>query len=93
MSGGAAAVSGVPEKSLLLKVDGIPVTAAEQVSQIQEKKWRVKYTVLTGEVSGVREYEQEQVFTVLLKDGKSGVVISTFPRRLRIRDQAAKTFT
>ena len=80
LSGGAAAVAGVPEKSLLLKVDGIPVTAAEQVAQIQAKKWRVKYTVLAGEGKGTEE--KEQVFTILLKDGKAGVAISTFPRRL-----------
>lgn len=86
MSGGAAAMAGVPEQSLLLKVDGIPVTAAEQVGQIQEKKWRVKYTVLTGSIDAIRGRDtssaKEQVFSITLKDGKSGVVISTFPRQL-----------
>lgn len=71
LSGGAAAVAGVPEQSILLKVDGIPVTAAEQVGEIQAKKRHVTYTIRTGET-----------YTLTLKDGKAGVVISTYPREL-----------
>lgn len=78
LSGGAAAVAGVPEQSVLLKVDGIPVTAAEQVGEIQAKKRHVKYTVRTGE----EESAKEQIYTLTLKDGKAGVVISTYPREL-----------
>ncbi|MDD5103463.1 MAG: M50 family metallopeptidase [Candidatus Peribacteraceae bacterium] len=78
MSGEPAAIAGVPEKSVLLKVNDIPVTLAEQVGQMQEGKRRVLYTVLVGE----GEQAQEQKYTVALKDGKSGVVISTFPRTL-----------
>lgn len=78
LSGEPAAVAGVPEKSLLLKVNDTPITLAEQVAQAQEGKRRVTYTVRTGE----GEQAAEQVFTVSLKDGKSGVVISTFPRHL-----------
>jgi regulator of sigma E protease len=86
LGGGSAAAAGVPEKSLLLKVDGIPVTAAEQVGQIQAKKWKVTYTVLVGplETAHGRDWSaaREQTYTVMLKDGKAGVVITTFPRRL-----------
>ncbi|HBH20422.1 MAG TPA: hypothetical protein DEB30_02815 [Candidatus Peribacter riflensis] len=78
LSGGPAAVAGVPAESILLSVDGTSVVAAEQVSKMQEKKRRVVYTVLVGE----GEAAQEQKFTVTLKEGKAGVVISTFPRSL-----------
>jgi len=78
LSGEPAAVAGVPEKSVLLKVNDIPVTLAEQVGQIQESKRRVLYTVLVGEGADAKE----QSFTVTLKEGRSGVVISTFPRVL-----------
>ncbi|MDD4287361.1 MAG: M50 family metallopeptidase [Candidatus Peribacteraceae bacterium] len=78
MSGEPAAIAGVPEKSVLLRVNDIPITLAEQVGQIQQGKRRVLYTVLVGE----GEKSKEQKFTVTLKDGKSGVVISTFPRKL-----------
>lgn len=78
LSGESAAIAGVPEKSVLIKVNDIPITLAEQVGEIQQEKRRVVYTVLVGE----GEATQEQKFTVTLKDGKSGVVISTFPRTL-----------
>ncbi len=78
LSGEPAAIAGVPEKSVLLAVNDTPITLAEQVSQIQENKRRVVYTVLVGE----GEQANEQTYTVALKEGKSGVVISTFPREL-----------
>lgn len=78
LSGSPAAVAGIPEQSLLLAVDGEPVTAAEQVALLQEKKWRVRYTVQTGD----GDQAKETVTSVLLKDGKSGVVIQTVPRKL-----------
>ncbi|MDD5041339.1 MAG: M50 family metallopeptidase [Candidatus Peribacteraceae bacterium] len=78
VSGEPAAIAGVPEKSVLLKVNDTPITLAEQVGQTQQGKRRVAYTVLVGEGADAKE----QQYTVTLKDGKSGVVISTFPRKL-----------
>ncbi|MEI8230074.1 MAG: M50 family metallopeptidase [Candidatus Peregrinibacteria bacterium] len=76
-SGGTAAAVGVPDKSILLKVDGTSVTTADQVAPLQVGKQRVQYTVLVGKGAGT-----EQVFSLPLKEGKSGVVISTIPRTL-----------
>lgn len=78
LSGEPAAIAGVPEKSVLLKVNDQAVTLAEQVSQLQQGKRRAVYTVLVGEGKDAKE----QQYTVALKDGKSGVVISTFPREV-----------
>ncbi len=78
LSGEPAAIAGVPEKSVLLKVNDQAVTLAEQVAEIQQHKHRVIYTVLVGE----GEAAKEQKYSVALEDGKSGVVISTFPLKL-----------
>lgn len=78
LSGGPAAIAGVPEQSILLKVNDTPITLAEQVAEAQQGRRRVRYTVLVGE----GEEATEQAFTVTLQDGKSAVVISTFPRHL-----------
>lgn len=78
LSGEPAAIAGVPESSVLLKVNDTAVTLAEQVAEAQKDKRRVIYTVLVGEGDAA----QERQFTVQLKDGKSGVVIQTFPRTL-----------
>lgn len=78
LSGEPAAIAGVPEKSVLLKVNDQAVTLAEQVAEAQLNRSRVIYTVLIGE----GEDAQEQRYTVALKDGKSGVVIQTFPLKL-----------
>jgi regulator of sigma E protease len=78
MSGESAAIAGVPEKSVLLKVDATPITRAEDVGPLQVGKKRVTYTVLTGKNGTAKE----QIFTILLKDGKAGVGLSTFPRHL-----------
>jgi regulator of sigma E protease len=77
VSGEGAAVAGIPEKSILLRVDGTPVTRAEEVAPLQEGKDRVTYTVLSP-AEGVGE----RTFTVTLKDGRAGVGVATFPREL-----------
>lgn len=76
-SGSPAAKVGVPEQSILLAVDGVSVTTADEVMPLQAGKSRVIYTVLAGKDSAKRE-----TFTVALKDGKAGVALSTFPREL-----------
>ncbi|MDD5469871.1 MAG: M50 family metallopeptidase [Candidatus Peribacteraceae bacterium] len=77
LSGGGAAKVGVPEESILARIDGEPVLMPEDVMRMQEGKWRVQYTVLTGE-----GYVEEQTFNVVLADGEAGVSVSLFPLRL-----------
>ncbi len=77
LSGGEAAKAGVPPRSILASVDGTAVTSPDQVSQMQKGKWRVTYTVLAGE-----GFSEEKSFTIVLADGKSGVVLQPFPREL-----------
>ena len=77
LSGGNAAKVGVPERSILVSVNGQPVTSAEQVSEFQVGKKRVQYVVKTGE-----DFKTEQTFDVQLTDGKTGVSLRPFPLEL-----------
>jgi regulator of sigma E protease len=77
VSGGSAARAGVPEKSILTKIDDVAIERPEQVQEIQEGKRRVIYKVLTGE-----GFTEEHAYQIDLEDGKSGVLISLFPRQL-----------
>ena len=77
LSGGGAAKVGVPDGSILAKIDGEPVLTPMDVMRMQEGKWRVQYTVLTGE-----DFTEEQMFNVVLVDGEAGVSVALFPRRL-----------
>ena len=83
VSGGTAAQVGVPEMSVLVRVDGIPVIDPTDVQRIQEGKRRVTYELLTGE-----NLSEELNITVPLKDGKSGVLIALFPRTLSSPDRS-----
>ncbi|MFA7681455.1 MAG: M50 family metallopeptidase [Candidatus Peribacteraceae bacterium] len=76
-SGAGAAKVGVPPKSLLTAVDGVPVTTPEDVPALQEDKWRVTYTVLTGE-----KWDVEEEYKVVLDEGKAGIALVLFPREL-----------
>ncbi|MDA1208626.1 MAG: site-2 protease family protein [bacterium] len=74
ISGGGAAKVGVPEKSLLISVDGTPVQETLDVQEIQAGKTLVTYVVKTGE-----GFIEEETFRVTLDEGKSGVLISLLP--------------
>ncbi len=78
VSGGGAASVGVPEGSLLTKVDGEEITRPEQVSLLQTGKRQVIYTVLTAP-----EYTEERTFTVPLSpQGEAGIVMALVPLQL-----------
>ena len=72
MSGGAAAKVGVPPKSILKAIDGVEITKPTEVVPLQEEKWRVTYTLLTGE-----EFDSEETYRVVLQEGKTGVVLTS----------------
>ena len=77
ISGESAAKAGVPKESVLSTVDGVPVTIPEDVVAAQEGKRVVQYTVKSGE-----GLETEENFTVRLKDGKAGIVLTPYPIKL-----------
>ncbi|PIQ75692.1 hypothetical protein COV83_06705 [Candidatus Peregrinibacteria bacterium CG11_big_fil_rev_8_21_14_0_20_49_14] len=86
VSGGTAAKIGVPERSILLAVDDIPVIDPSDVQRIQDGKKRVKYTMLSGD-----GFSEEITMTVPLDEGKSGVLISAYPRNLSSPKRHAST--
>ena len=86
VSGGAAAQAGVPEKSVLVRVDGIPIIDPADVQRIQEGKRRVTYELLTGE-----GFSEEVMMTIALEEGKSGILISLFPHTLSSPDRSLWT--
>ncbi|MDD5623914.1 MAG: M50 family metallopeptidase [Candidatus Peribacteraceae bacterium] len=77
LSGGSAAKAGVPERSILASIDGQALAEADEVASLQEGKRRVTYEVLTG-----TGFLTKQTFTLTLEDGKSGVVVTTYPRHV-----------
>ncbi len=84
VSGEGAAQVGVPAESILTAVDGTPVTRVEEVLPQQAGKRSVRYTVLAGD-----DFSEERTFTVPLADGKAGVVLTPFPRRISSPSRAA----
>ena len=86
VSGGTAAKTGVPEKSVLLRVDGIPIIDPADVMHIQAGKKRVTYDLLIGE-----DFSEEVSMTVPLEDGKSGILVALFPRTLSSPDRTLWT--
>jgi len=74
VSGESAAKVGVPSRSHLVAIDGVPVTMPEEVVELQKGKNRVNYTVRTGE-----GWVEEQNYSVSLVNGKAGVDIILFP--------------
>ncbi|MDP7247555.1 MAG: M50 family metallopeptidase [Candidatus Peribacteraceae bacterium] len=77
ISGDSAAKVGVPKESILSAVDGVPVTVPNDVVSAQEGKRVVTYTIKSGE-----GFETEKDFTIRLKDGKAGIVLTPFPIKL-----------
>ncbi len=75
VSGGGAAKVGVPKDTLLLAVDGETVERPEDVSRLQEGKWRVTYLIRDKQ-------KEEREYRVLLDEGKAGVVLTAFPVEL-----------
>jgi regulator of sigma E protease len=74
---GGAARAGVPPQSLLIKVDGKPVSDPTEVATLQVGKSRVSYTVLTG-----KDYSETKTFTVPVSKGRTGVALRTYIRNL-----------
>ncbi|MBI3332178.1 site-2 protease family protein [Candidatus Peregrinibacteria bacterium] len=77
ISGAGAAKVGVPARSILLSVDGTPVTLPTEVTALQKGKRSVRYTILTGD-----ELAEKKTFTVPLTEEKAGVSLRPFPREL-----------
>lgn len=86
VSGGTAAQVGVPERSILVSVDGIPVVDPAEVQRIQEGKRKVTYELLTGE-----KFSEKVTMSIPLAEGKSGVLISVYPRQLSSPDRSLWT--
>lgn len=78
IDGGGAARAGVPENSILIAVDGEPVSRPDDVVSRQEGKSSVRYTVREGP----RWDGALKEFTVKLDDGKAGVALMPVPREL-----------
>lgn len=86
ISGGSAARVGVPEHSVLLRVDGIPIIDPADVMHIQTGKRRVTYELLVGD-----EFSEEVTMEIPLEDGKSGILVGLFPRTLSSPDRSLWT--
>ncbi|MBM3231665.1 site-2 protease family protein, partial [Candidatus Peregrinibacteria bacterium] len=80
MSSGGAAKAGIPAKSLLRSINGLPVTRLEDVLKIQEGKTRVTYEV--SRVTGRSVSDTVEEFSVTLAQGKSGVSVVPFALEL-----------
>lgn len=76
--GGGAERAGILAGTVLTAVDGTLVEGPADVVRIQENKSVVRYTVVVGE----NAEQKEQVFTVHLTDGKSGVALIPFVQYL-----------
>ena len=77
VEGGNAASAGVPVRSILAEIDGKEVTYPAEVAKMQEGKTTAKYLLKTGE-----GFLEEQTIEIALKDGKSGVVVTSYPIEL-----------
>ncbi len=69
-----AAKAGVQPGSLLLAVNGTPITVPEDVVRLQEGKKTATYTVQLRTTP-----PQTKTYTVSVKEGKTGVSIRSFP--------------
>lgn len=74
---GTAAKAGVAPGSVLSAINGVPVTQLDEVVALQEGKRSVVYTLLTG-----KKFGTTTEVTVQVKDGKTGVSLTLFPRTL-----------
>ncbi len=74
---GEAQKAGVPPESLLVAVDGKPVTELDQVKDMQAGKRSVTYTLMTG-----KKLTEKKTVTVPVRDGKTGVDLRMFPKTL-----------
>lgn len=77
VEGGNAATAGVPERSVLAAIDGVPVTHPANVALMQQGKTKATYLIKTGE-----GFSAEQTIDVALTEGKSGVVVAAYPIEL-----------
>lgn len=74
---GGAAEASVPGKSLLVAVDGVPMTRPEEVIAYQQGKTSVRYSLLTGE-----GWARPEEIVVPVADGKTGVRLQTIAKRI-----------
>lgn len=77
VAGGNAEVAGVLPRSHLLSIDGVPVTLPEQVAQMQTGKKTAVYVLRSLDPGSA-----EQSVQVNLTEGKSGVIVSSYPVEL-----------
>lgn len=77
ISGGPAAKIGIPERSIVVSVNGIPIQSPEEIQRIQEGTDSATYKVLVGE-----NFSTEETYTLNLEDGKAGVHIALYPIEL-----------
>ncbi len=80
VSGGNAAKIGVPPRSLVRQVDGMPVESVADIPRLQEGKRAVSYTL--SRIDGAKVSPETEEFRVALTDGKSGIVIVPYPLEL-----------
>ena len=77
VAGGNAQSAGILPRSILLSIDGTPVTLPEQVAEMQSGKQSAVYVVRSLDVKS-----SEHSVQVNLTAGKSGVVVSSYPIEL-----------
>lgn len=80
VSGGTAAVVGLPAQSVLFSVDSVPVTDPAQVAELQVGKTQVVYEY--APVSDFKDSAKHTTMTIPLNEGKSGVSLVPFPLEL-----------
>jgi regulator of sigma E protease len=81
VEGGSAASAAVPVRSILAEIDGVEVTHPEEVARMQVGKTKVTYLLKTG-----KGFHEEKTVEVALKEGKSGVIVTSYPIELSAPD-------
>jgi regulator of sigma E protease len=61
----------------LEKIDGVEITSADQVMEMQKGKTEVTYTLLTG-----KTHEESKELNVEVEEGKTGIYLRQLPRVL-----------
>jgi regulator of sigma E protease len=88
--GSPAAAAGVESGEILTAIDGQEVVTFEDVLSAQEGKAAVTYTLLSSNdaLATTREEFVERSVSISLRDGKTGVEISSFALDLRSSDRS-----
>jgi regulator of sigma E protease len=75
LPGGEAQRVALPVPSILVKVNGTPVTDPMVVSQMQKSLASVTYEILTGP-----DFKTEKTVDLSVREGKTGISLRSFPR-------------